>query len=196
MSRIQRTSAGYTLENVDRLVPTSAVSSGSIQSTIPNKRGEMVPSIRDALFNEYLSFASAILWSSIRLADRSRKPTGISFKVTHVASDPYRTSAADSTRNPSRFSQSLLPLGHSSQTSAFSIVNMQGKPYLCCTCLSHPWITSISGSRIQICSRIHSSRLPSSPRISGQFPFAYTNFKTHSTELNLIISVAGKTSVL
>ena len=81
---------------------------------------------------------SAILWSSIHLADRLRKPTGISFEVTHVVSNPYRTLAVDSTRNQSRHSQTLLPLGHSSQTSAFCIVNIQRKPCPCYTSLSHP----------------------------------------------------------
>ena len=84
-------------------------------------------------------FSPAILRSSIRLADRLQKPTGISFEVTHVASDPYGTSAVYSTGSSLRPSaQTLLLPSYSSRTSAFCIVNTQGKPCLCYTCLSHP----------------------------------------------------------
>ena len=56
MSRIQRTSTGCIVENLGRLVPTSAVSPRSV-SSIQSKHGEKIPSIRHTLFSEHPSLS-------------------------------------------------------------------------------------------------------------------------------------------
>ena len=140
-----------------------------------------------------LHFSPAVPRRSIRLEDRLRRPSRISFEATHVASDSYATSKVDWTRNPSKSSRILLPLNRSSRTSAICIANIELKVYTYCTFLSRPSFPSTSSSRIHIGSGILSSHFPNSPKTSEDFPSTLVGLMTHSTNLSPNVFADGET---
>ena len=62
--------------------------------------------------------------SSIRLVDYLPGPSGISFRVTHVAFVLYGALRRDFTSHPSKSSRTLLSPGHSSLTSVICVANI------------------------------------------------------------------------
>ena len=118
------------------------MSSWSITSTsIPKKHGEVVSSFRCACslnFISILPFCGVVFDHQAAYADRVRYPSKL--HTSHPKADVPRLKAG-STINPSGHSQTLLPMGHSSQTSVLCVVHMEKKPCLHYTCLFHPWFT-------------------------------------------------------
>lgn len=176
------------------------MSSWSITSTsIPKKHGEVVSSFRcvcSPSFIFILPFCGVVFDHQAAYADRVRYPSKL--HTSHPKADVPRLKAG-STINPSGHSQTLLPMGHSSQTSVLCVVHMEKKPYLHYTCLFHPWFTPRSSSIIHIYSKILSSPNLSliSLRISENSPFMYFScLKPHSTKFHPIIFAAGETSAL
>ncbi|KAF8550069.1 hypothetical protein OG21DRAFT_1469182 [Imleria badia] len=105
-------------EELDNLSPLVRCLPEASHQLSPDKVRRFQVFVTLRLMVNFFRFSPAIPPISIRLADRLRRTSGISFKVMHVASDPCRTSSEDSTRNPSESSRTLLPPSHSSRTSA------------------------------------------------------------------------------
>ena len=102
MSRVQRTGVGSSLGTVDRLSPTSTMSSGNSLFIIADGQGIQggfkcliaLSPINRPFLN--------VLQSVIRSEGHLCRSSDVSYGVTHTTSDPYRTAAMHSTWNDSR----------------------------------------------------------------------------------------------
>lgn len=191
MSRLQRTSAGYTLGRAARSIPSQSMSSRSMPCTI-SIQCETIASISLNISDADSHFPATP--RSIHSTDHLPRPSGIFFEIAHIEFDPYWNLDRDLMRRLLESSRTLLLLTHSFRTSAICIAVTQLESYNCCAFPFHPWFPSMPNSRIHVGSRALSRRFPSFPQISVNFPSTWVTLMSDSAKRSPSVSANGETS--